>query len=108
MMELLPSDSGPQCERRYRHLFALCLQLNHKREKKKRSQVEHVTLGTDGQPGAVLSNTNLQEAAGPVHGEKSASALDSLIQLCDLHVCDMHQTLRLLPISMNVSVRVLC
>lgn len=67
-----------------------------------------MTLGTDGEPGAALSNTNLQEAAGPVHGENSASTLDSLIQLCDSHVCDTHQTLRLLPISMNVSVRVLC
>lgn len=61
-----------------------------------------MTLGTDGEPGAALSNTNLQEAAGPVHGEKSASTLDGLIQLCDLHVCDTHQPLRLRPISMNV------
>lgn len=112
MMVLLPFDSAPRYARRHTHLFALCLRLNRKDKKKKKpkktSQVEDVTLGTDGKPGAALSNTNLQEAAGAVHRQRSASTLDSLIQLCDSRVSDTHQSLRLPPISMNVSVRVLC
>lgn len=56
----------------------------------KKSQGEHLTAATDGKPRTTLSNTNLQEAAGPVHREKSASftrQLDSAVWLAPGCVC---------------------
>lgn len=73
-MKRLPFDSGPKYERRYRHLFALYVQLNREGKKKKKG-VKDVTLGTDGEPGAALSNIDLQEAAGAVHRHRSAITL---------------------------------
>lgn len=90
MVELLPSDSAPQPEKRYRHLFALCLWHSGGKRSIKKSQGEHLTAATDGKPRTTLSNTNLQEAAGPVHREKSASftrQLDSAVWLAPGCVC---------------------
>lgn len=88
-------------------LPCVCSSTGKKKKKKKKIQVEHLTLGT---ANLALRRQTLisRRQLAPVHRQRSGSTLDSLIQLCDLHVCDMHQTLWLLPISMNVSVHVRC
>lgn len=87
----------PLSLRRYRHLFALSLQLSSKKSRRTSDAWNRRRRGTGrgAEPSAPLSHNNLHEAAGPrASGEKyrkSASTLDSLLSLCDFDMCDMHQ-----------------
>lgn len=104
-----PSDSAPSAWEEVQTPVCLvsAAQLGKKKKKKKvkwniwrSEQTANLALRCQ----ILISRRQLAS----VHREESASTLDSLIQLCDLRVCDMHQTLWLLPISTNVSVHVWC